>query len=163
MIAHELGHGVFQAAFAGGALEACDPRQAAENQLDPWFAGRLENEPAISGLNEGFSDWISFAVTGGTDPIASIVIPDDPRLTRVAERLLTEDNFGWDDILKVGDDDSVERRCRGGYCIGTLFARSLVATYRAAGNELGRVESEPRVEVGRGLHARGIARYEHTP
>ena len=136
VIAHELGHAVFQTAFMGGAVESCDPADAAANQGDPWFPGRLEHELVIGGLNEGLSDWLSFAVTGGTDPIASIRVPEDPRLTNVPERVLTEDNFDWDHIVKEGDDGSAERRCIGKYCVGTLFARALVATYEAAGNAL---------------------------
>jgi hypothetical protein len=137
VIAHELGHAAFQAAFLG-AEEHCEPARAADNERDPWFVGRLDNELVIGAFNEGFADWLSFAVTGGTDPLGSLDGGDDPELTEnVRERVLTEDSFGWSDVVKLGGEAAPVRRCRGKYCVGTLFARSLVAAYQATGNTLG--------------------------
>ncbi|HEU4579560.1 MAG TPA: hypothetical protein VFS67_14980 [Polyangiaceae bacterium] len=137
VIAHELGHAVFQLAFYGGETTACDEDAASEHAGDAWFAGRLEAELALGGLNEGFADWISFAVTGGTDPLESIAVPADAALDEnVAARVLTEDTFRWSNIVDGDADQQSDRRCAGKYCIGTLFARSLVATYRGAGHEL---------------------------
>ncbi len=145
VIAHELGHAVFQTAFAGGVSETCDAEQAAQNEQQPWFEGRIEEELVISGLNEGLADWISFAVTGGLDPITSIAVGQDPDLDQnVAERALTDDNFRWSNIVKEAADASADERCDGKYCIGTLFARSLVATYREQGNELDDAEARER-------------------
>jgi hypothetical protein len=137
VIAHELGHAVFQLAFYEGETTECDGDAASEHARDAWFAGRLEAELALGGLNEGFADWISFAVTGGTDPIESITVPADDVLDEnVPERVLTEDTFRWSNIVDEGADEQSDRRCAGKYCIGTLFARSLVAAYRRAGHEL---------------------------
>jgi hypothetical protein len=137
VIAHELGHAVFQLAFYHGETSDCDAKEASEHEQDAWFPGRLEAELALGGLNEGFADWMSFAVTGGTDPIESIAVPHDDDLDEnVAERVLTEDTFRWSNIVDKDDDAQTDRRCAGKYCIGTLFARSLVATYLKAGHDV---------------------------
>jgi hypothetical protein len=151
IIAHELGHAVFQQALFDGKVSGCDATVAEQNERDPRFEGRLERELAIRGLNEGFADWISFAVTGGNDPIASIdAPPDDSVDVNVAERLLTEDNFRWSQIAKPDDvDPSAETRCRGKYCVGTLFARSLVASYLGAGHDP--ADAAARQEFSRGV------------
>jgi hypothetical protein len=130
VLAHELGHAVFQLAFFQGETIECETEEAGANQDDPWFKGRLGIELALSGLNEGFADWISFAVTGGTNPIETLDAPEDPDVAKnVPERVLTEDNFRWGQILKQDGKEREDTRCRGKYCVGTLFARSLVATY----------------------------------
>jgi hypothetical protein len=80
---------------------------------------------------------MSFAVTGGTDPIESIAAPPDHELDEnVAERVLSEDTFRWSNIADQDDDAQADRRCAGKYCIGTLFARSLVAAYLKTGHEV---------------------------
>jgi hypothetical protein len=136
VIAHELGHAVFQLSFYRGEPATCHEDEARENEQDPWFEGRLESELALGGLNEGFADWMSFAVTGGTDPIEAIAVPDNDKLDEnVAERVLTRDTFRWSNILDQDDDAQSDRRCAGKYCIGTLFARSLVAAYLKAGHD----------------------------
>jgi hypothetical protein len=150
VIALELGHAIFDLAFFGDARDTCDREAAASSALDPWFPGRLPRELTIKGLNEGFADWISFAVTGGADPIASIVVPESETLEDVPRRLLTEDTFRWSQIDKyeATPDDA---RCRGFYCIGTLFARSLVASYIEAGND-------PTDEAARHAFSRAVVR-----
>jgi len=151
IIAHELGHAVFQQALFDGKVIKCDESLADLNQREPLFEGRLEEELAISGLNEGFADWISFAVTGGIDPLASMDVPPDDSLdVNVSERLMTEDNFRWSQIAKSdAPDPAAETRCRGQYCLGTLFARSLVATYLGAGHD-------PADEAARHDFSRGV-------
>jgi hypothetical protein len=135
VLAHELGHSVFQQAFFRGSPPECDPRATSENELDPQFEGRWDTELAISGLNEGFADWISFAVTGGTDPLQVLDIQENPALDRnVNSRIMTEDTFRWTQIWKL-DDSENETRCQGEYCVGTLFARSLVATFLGSGRD----------------------------
>jgi len=130
IIAHEMGHAVFQLSFFHGENGTCKATDARENADDPWFEGRLEEELAIGGLNEGFADWMSFAITGGTNPIESLTIPEDPDIAQnIPERVLTEDNFRWTQILKEDGKVRDNTRCRGKYCLGTLFARSLVASY----------------------------------
>lgn len=136
VIAHELGHAVFQLSFYHGEAATCHEDEVSENARDTWFEGRLESELALGGLNEGFADWMSFAVTGGTDPIEAIAVPRNDKLDQnVAERVLTEDTFRWSNILDKDDDEQSDRRCARKYCIGTLFARSLVATYLKAGHD----------------------------
>src|SRR6185503_3949836 len=130
IIAHEMGHAVFQLSFFQGETSLCKASNANDNQDDPWFEGRLEQELSLGGLNEGFADWMSFAVTGGTNPLQSLDGERDPALAKkVQERVLTEDNFRWTQILKEDDKVREDSRCTGKYCLGTLFARSLVATY----------------------------------
>jgi len=126
---------VFQQAFFRGSPPECDPSATSENELDPQFEGRWDTELAISGLNEGFADWISFAVTGGTDPLQVLDIPENPALDQnVNSRIMTEDTFRWTQIWKL-DDSENETRCEGEYCVGTLFARSLVATFLGSGRD----------------------------
>jgi hypothetical protein len=130
IIAHELGHAVFQLSFFQGENGSCKATDAADNADDPWFEGRLEEELAIGGLNEGFADWMSFAITGSTNVLESVKMPEDPELGQnVPTRVLNEDNFRWSQILKEDGKEREDTRCRGKYCLGTLFARSLVASY----------------------------------
>jgi hypothetical protein len=135
VLAHELGHSVFQVEFFGGSMERCDPAQADAHATDPWFPNRLEDELAISGLNEGFADWISFAVTGGTNPLDIVSLPLVKGVDRRVARNMSVDNFRWSQIDKL-EGAPAQLGCYGKYCLGTLFARSLVATYLAAGHTM---------------------------
>jgi hypothetical protein len=135
VLSHELGHSVFQVEFFGGSMERCDPAQADAHATDPWFPNRLEDELAISGLNEGFADWISFAVTGGTDPLDIVNFPPGDAVDERAARSMTVDNFRWSQVGKL-EGAPADLGCSGKYCLGTLFARSLVATYLAGGNAM---------------------------
>jgi hypothetical protein len=116
VLAHEFGHFVFERQFDAGHPAACAPDAA--GNADARFPGRLDAEYAIDGLNEGFADLVSFAVTGGINPVADLALA-------IPERSLRS-TFVWDDL--TGD------ACRQGYyCIGTLFARSLFEAMPALG------------------------------
>jgi hypothetical protein len=112
VIAHEFGHGLFELTFFENDHQDCEERSG--NAGDPFFPGRFSIEYAISGFNEGFADFISFAYTGGTNPVISI--PFDS----VVERDMARTSFRFAEL------GGVEPPCGGEfYCIGTLFARSL--------------------------------------
>ena len=112
VIAHEFGHALFEQTFQRNQREDCDPDREAQNASDPLFAGRFSVEYAISGINEGYADFISFAYTGGTNPVAALPVPS------VDERDMERTEFSFSQL--VMSDDA----CRGRfYCIGTLFAR----------------------------------------
>jgi hypothetical protein len=117
VIAHEFGHGLFELTFDENDLPDCDPERAEDNEADPLFPGRFSLEYAISGMNEGFADFISFAYTGGTNAIAALPF------SSAAERDFASSEFEFSDL--EGDEPA----CLGSfYCIGTLFARALYGT-----------------------------------
>jgi hypothetical protein len=119
VIAHEFGHSLFETVFlAGDRPVDCQPGELATR-----FAGRLDAEFAVAGFNEGFADLVSFAVSGTTSPLSGW-----PVASRVIERSLRQSRFTFDDLSK--DDPPVASRCRGAfYCLGTLFARSVLAVF----------------------------------
>jgi hypothetical protein len=156
VIAHELGHAVFQIAFFGGDDVGCNAILAHSNAADPFFPGRLDREIVVSGLNEGFADWMSFASTGGTNPLESANLPVIAGVDLNTVRILTEDNFRWSQIYKL-EGAPAELGCIDKYCIGTLFARSLVATYLGQGHAI--ADEGARHELSRSVVAalRGTA------
>src|SRR4029453_17344342 len=113
----------------------CDTEQADAHATDPWFPGRLSNELVIGGLNEGFADWLSFAVTGGNNPLEILNLQVSYGLPPNQRRIVTEDNFRWGDIAKLEASPTAPAGA-GMYCLGTFFARSLVATYLAQGHTI---------------------------
>lgn len=156
VIAHELGHAVFQIAFVGSDEAHCDAAQAQTNAADPWFPGRLDEEIVVSGLNEGFADLMSFASTGGTNPLESANQPVIYGVDLNTLRILTEDNFRWSQVYKL-EGAPADLGCFNKYCLGTLFARSLVATYLGQGHAI--ADEEARHELSRNVVAalRGTA------
>jgi len=155
VIAHELGHSIFQQAFFGGRGPTCDPAAASENASQAHFAGRWDREFAIDGLNEGFTGWLSFAVTGRADPLAVLEVPLDSTFdVNVNERIRVDDHFRWSEVPKLEEPvngSENEPHCRGEYCIGTLFMRSLVASFLASGHDPS--DSDARHEFSRPLVA----------
>jgi hypothetical protein len=116
VLAHEFGHYVFERQVDAGQPPVCTPDAA--GNADVVFPGRLDAEYAIAGLNEGFADFVSFAVTGGINPVADLAQGVAARSLRSA--------FVWDDLAGGACDQSY-------YCIGTLFARSLFQAMPALG------------------------------
>ncbi|MGE0548366.1 MAG: hypothetical protein AB7O24_02255 [Kofleriaceae bacterium] len=108
VLAHELGHVLFERGFFDGAPVACD-RAAAHS--DPLFPGRLELEYGVIGFDEGIADFVSFAATGGTSPLFDTGFPPADRDFH--------STFTYESLaLGTG--------CTSGlYCVGTLVARSL--------------------------------------
>lgn len=104
VVAHEFGHALFDYAFF---------------KSDPDEDGRFEQEYALSGLNEGFADFISYRYTGSSDILrGSIDIKD-----LADQRNFLTTKFTYSDLIPPINEDI----CSGSfYCIGSLFARSLV-------------------------------------
>lgn len=109
VITHEFGHFVFDYSFYGGTLDTSD---------------RWAKEWALSGMNEGFADFISWAFTDSTDILRSSIdikeIADERDFGKASFTYSTKDEFYYKD------------RCSGDfYCVGTIFAKSL---YQAWGS-----------------------------
>ena len=108
VMTHEFGHFLFDYSFFGGKTDA-DNRWAEE-----W---------ALSGLNEGFADLISWIFTDSPDILGSSINIDS--VSR--ERNFATSNFTYSDLAS-----SSQASCSGEfYCVGTLFARSLYQTQKA--------------------------------
>jgi hypothetical protein len=108
VLTHEFGHFVFDYSFFGGKYDTNN---------------RWNDEWAISGINEGFADFISWTFTGSADILRSSIDIDSV----ADERDFASSTFTYKD-LNTSDQTS----CRGEfYCVGTLFARSLYQTQKA--------------------------------
>ncbi len=107
VLTHEFGHFVFDYSFYAGKFD--------ENN-------RWANEWAISGINEGFADFISWTFTDSTDILRSSI-----DITAIAdERDFAKTTFTFADL--EGDDPTA---CKSEfYCVGSLFARSLYQTQK---------------------------------
>lgn len=113
VLTHEIGHLVFEHFF-----NANDPPDCIDDNSQLPARDRLALEYAISGLNEGMADFLSFAVTGSTDVLAA-----QPRVK--AQRSLIKGAF---------DFAAVNQKCENSfYCVGTVFARSLYQAFLAQG------------------------------
>ena len=122
VLAHEFGHGLFEISFDEGFSESCD-EDAANDDL--FFPGRFQLEHAVSGFNEGWADFVSFAILGTFNPLVGVGFDDD-------SRDLAATDFSFTDISCVGPDCD----CSGSfYCIGTVFARSLFEAFVAGGGD----------------------------
>ncbi|MEN9529468.1 MAG: hypothetical protein RI932_1341 [Pseudomonadota bacterium] len=117
VIAHEFGHSLFKTSFHENKSENCsstDEAAVAARREDKFFPGRWNLEYAISGINEGFSDFHSYIVSGSTNVFAELA----PQITN-SNRSLTGPKFTFS---QLGSDSICSGRF---YCIGTLFARAL--------------------------------------
>jgi hypothetical protein len=120
--AHEFGHALFELTFDHSSPGSCNPTVVEENEEDPLFPGRFRVEYAISGMNEGFADFVSFAYLGATNALA------EPSVA-TAERNFAAPDFAFGDLIPPEDDDSWVPPCFGQfYCMGTLFASALYRT-----------------------------------
>ena len=111
VLSHEFGHAIFDNAFLDAVYDE-------KNYLSETYA--------LRGLNEGWADFISSLYTGCYDILrASINIDDIAK-----QRYITKTTFKWDDIVSQSlntSSGSEYGKCSGSfYCIGTIFARSLV-------------------------------------
>lgn len=111
VMSHEFGHAVFDNAFLDGVYDD-------KNYLSETYA--------LRGLNEGWADFISSLYTNCYDILrASIDIDDIAK-----QRYITKTTFKWDDVVSqtLGSSSGSDYgKCSGSfYCIGTVFARSLV-------------------------------------
>jgi hypothetical protein len=136
VLSHEFGHALFDDAFFEGQVERCDPNAG---NADPFFPGRLRREYVVSGLNEGWSDFLSFAITGTTNPLSGAIegVGDSRSLVRGA--------FTFTELLEP------QPGCPRGsfYCVGTLFARSLYEVFVEQGGN-------PADPEARGAYARQV-------
>ncbi|NBO38848.1 hypothetical protein EBU99_09720 [bacterium] len=127
VIAHEFGHAIFKRAFFKQKNEVClntNDETKISRQTDKFFPGRFAVEYAISGLNEGFADFMSAMMTGEADVLTGSFPGDGP-----TSRSLTSTRFTFADLSR----DSL---CSGKfYCIGTLFARALYKTAQLYGDD----------------------------
>lgn len=142
VLAHEFGHLLFARTFelADGRCEA-DRGDAG----DPGFPGRLQTETAIRGLNEGFADFMAFSMLGST----SILADSFGTSEFTGERAIAPSAPEYDAFTYADVENTLEgSTCRHGfYCIGTLFARSLVEAYVAGGGEVD--DADARRAIGR--------------
>ena len=123
VIMHEFGHAVFEQTFFQNRFKAYDSDQP---NLDRNFAGRLEQEYAIRGLNEGFADFMSYGLVGSTDILRSSIDIED----KADQRDFSKQRFVYSDL--GSEDASRAELCNGSfYCIGTLFAHSLYQAMQA--------------------------------
>lgn len=108
VLSHEFGHFIFDASFFAGKSDS-------ENR---WY-----NEWTMSGVNEGFADFISWAFTDISDVLrASIDIE-----SKANERDFVKTSFVFSDL-----NFEEPSACKGEfYCVGSLFARSLYQTWLA--------------------------------
>lgn len=108
VLTHEFGHFIFDYSFYAGKFDS---------------KSRWNDEWALSGLNEGFADFISWTFTDTSDILsASIDIP-----SIADERNFAKTTFVFQDLAS-----SDPEACKGDfYCVGSLFARSLYETYTA--------------------------------
>lgn len=120
ILAHEFGHAIFERTFFNNKFERCTPGELRTERL---FPGRIESEYVVRGINEGFSDFVSFVWTGSSNILQSSI--GDGTLTR--ERDFSKSSFDFDTFsLKEG------QVCQGRfYCIGTLWARVLLDVFKS--------------------------------
>jgi hypothetical protein len=120
VLAHEFGHSLFDTAlFAGNPPAFCrgsPPATCPSCRAMPSLEERLRAEYAVRGLDEGFADFISFAITGTTNPVAGAFAGRD-----IADRSISRSRFTFQDLGGAAGCN------QGFYCLGTLFARSLRA------------------------------------
>lgn len=107
VIAHEFGHLVFSYLIGDAPSFG-----AVKNSIGP-----ILNHHALRGINEGFADFFSYAVTGSSD-ILGASFGWNPKMTNF--RNFSVSQFKYDEI-----DQETAGSCQGFYCIGTLFAKSL--------------------------------------
>jgi hypothetical protein len=108
VLTHEFGHFIFDYSFYGGTYDA---------------SNRWNDEWALSGINEGFADFVSWTFTDSTDILRSSIAIDSV----AEERDFGQSTFTYTD-LRAADQSA----CGGEfYCVGTLFARSLYQTQKA--------------------------------
>lgn len=106
-LAHEFGHMVFHGTFYRFAKTDDD-------------TGRYGKEYAISGINEGFADFTAYIMTGETDNFGSRFIKSKDARKKLKDRDFANQLFSYADLKS-------DSSCEGGfYCIGTIFARSLL-------------------------------------
>ncbi|MEY3902386.1 MAG: hypothetical protein RL189_1692 [Pseudomonadota bacterium] len=120
VISHEFGHALFKRSFFNQKQETCaktDEAGVEQRKKDKFFDGRLSVEYALSGFNEGYSDFVSYVMTGEPNALSGSFGNAEDRI--VKSRSLSGDKFTFAQL-------NGNQICPAGfYCIGTLFARAL--------------------------------------
>jgi hypothetical protein len=115
VIAHEFGHAAFEQSFY-------------KNVFDP--GSRFSKETAILGINEGFADILSWAMTGSADILRGSIDIDSVADARNFANL----RYTFADLLASSLVESEAAACSGSfYCIGSLFASSVLKARDALG------------------------------
>lgn len=121
VIAHEFGHLIFKKAFDSGRFAVCqgnEEQDVLNRKKDKNFTGRWSLEYSVSGINEGYADFVSYMFTRSVNPLADAFVGTFAN-SQEEDRSLTGKAFTFDQL----SNDSF---CSGSfYCIGTLFARAL--------------------------------------
>ncbi len=106
VISHEFGHSVWEYMFQpANSRHTCD---------------RFHAEYVVAGLNEGFSDFLSYTLTGSTNILQNSF--NYPALANMRNFSLT--NFTYAQIAAIADTPN--NICNQSfYCVGTLFANAL--------------------------------------
>lgn len=124
VVAHEFGHAIFELSFFQNSYETCD--KGLVNDVGV-FPGRLELEYIIRGLNEGFADFVSFVWTGSTNLLESSF----GKTQQSEQRNFAKIGYKYSSLSEGADV------CLGEiYCVGSLFARSLLDAYVALGSDV---------------------------
>lgn len=115
VIAHEFGHSVFEYTFE-------------KDKYDE--DSRISKEFSISGLNEGWADFVNYGFTGCDNVLSGSIDIE----SMYKEREFTKTGFTFDSLEPDETAGSTTAtsltktydKCEGSfYCIGTIFARSL--------------------------------------
>jgi hypothetical protein len=106
VLTHEFGHFMFDYSFFAG---------------NPKDDDRWSDEWALNGINEGFSDFVSWAFTNSTDILRSSI-----DIAEIADqRDFAKSSFNFENL-----NAEEPKACTGDfYCVGTLFARSLFQSW----------------------------------
>jgi hypothetical protein len=113
VIAHEFGHAVWDFILNSSNSEVCD---------------RLNAEYVLNGLNEGFSDFFSYTITGSTN-----ILYNSFRDTLGSEmRNFSIIKYNYNTILN--EKESLFKVCEQNYyCLGSVFAHSLFQAQKLSG------------------------------
>lgn len=110
VIAHEFGHALFEMSFFNNAFKEND---------------RFAQDEVLKGINEGYADLVSWAVTGSANVLRNSLDFD----VLANPRNFAQPNFIYESLTSPGLF-APESRCNGGiYCVGTLFAHGVFRSH----------------------------------
>ena len=139
VVAHEFGHAIFELSFYQNAYQSCNKNEVTDEGV---FPGRLELEYIIRGLNEGFADFVSFVWTGSTNLLESSF----GKTTQSDQRNFATIGYNYSNLGEGSE------RCTGEiYCVGSIFAKSLLDAYKDLGFDV--KKREQREEYLRALYS----------
>jgi hypothetical protein len=122
VVAHEFGHAIFDQAFF---------------KDDYKRDNRFAKEWIFSGINEGFADFMSFAMTGSSNVLqGSIDISQASEPRDFAKTQFTFSNVRSDSLSNVKPKASHATCVDSFYCFGTILVRSLHTALQASGQSI---------------------------